>query len=235
MPKAVFVSYFGSILSLAKDLANEANDEPKKAIGAIVMSAASIEGFLNEMLERFSFYNAARPQFKKSELPRKVLALGRLSAELEGRNASVHLKVQLFVATLRGSPWDRGQQPYQDFDLLFRLRNAILHLKPESFDSDVLTNAELHPLLRSLDARVPLKRFGGPKLRNRMLGIAIAVQEPAVAQWAYDTCIRTCLALADCLPRGTIRSSARSTITGKLPRGSKPVIVDPSPGGDNAA
>lgn len=217
---AALVSYYGNIIGLARDLAREAEEQPLKSIAAIIMSAASVEGFINELLEELQFeLHGSSPH----KMPRKLRVLARLAEELDHRNASVSLKLQLYVGCLRTEPWNTGHSMYQDFDLLLKLRNALVHSRPERLSITELEGSRLQPLVERLHSRVPLRLPEAGERFVRMLGPALVVQQPEVAQWAFATAERTCLALAECMPRGIRRRLARAKVTGERLRGERPV------------
>ncbi|MFN8669639.1 MAG: hypothetical protein U0164_20795 [Gemmatimonadaceae bacterium] len=217
---AALVSHYGNIIRLARDLAREAEKQPLKSIAAIIMSAASVEGFINELLEELQFELHGS---SSSKMPRKLRLLARLAGELDQRNASVALKLQLYVGCLRTEPWDTGHAMYQDLDLLLKLRNALVHSRPERLSIDDLESSKRQPLVERLHSRVPLRIVPQREPLVRMLGPALVVQQPEVAQWAFATAERTCLALAECMPRGLRRTLARAKVTGERVRGTKPV------------
>jgi hypothetical protein len=66
-----------------------------------------------------------------------------------------------------GTPFDRGKSPYQDFDLLVDLRNALTHFKPDKVGSEKtrkllarLKSSNLIPdsLLPNYDPNTPEQR-----------------------------------------------------------------------------
>jgi hypothetical protein len=92
----------------------------------------------------------------------------------------------------------RGKQPYQDFDLLYRLRNAIVHLNPDraQYLDDGSRLGRPHKVAASLESRGVLKRSGNAA-EETWLGL---ISSPAVAKWAYDTVFHIAKAIHDALP-----------------------------------
>lgn len=89
--------------------------------GAVMLSVASIESFANEVFsERLRHFPAS---------PEALVKL--LWAEYERK--SVIDKFELAVRLRSGGELDRGARPVQSLDVLVRLRNAIVHFKPEWF------------------------------------------------------------------------------------------------------
>lgn len=92
------------------------------AIAAIVLSAASLEAFLNELL-----HVAAGDQDRPDSLDLFV----DLLTEMDERRASIRSRFYVACYLFPGPNFDKGRQPYQNLDLLFTIRDHILHSRPE--------------------------------------------------------------------------------------------------------
>src|SRR5882762_8714497 len=108
------------------------------ALVSIVVAAISLEAFINE------FGGTAAIHATLEGTPGWVNALAAVLDEAENNRASITSKFQLAMLTISGKPFDRSAAPFQDFDLLMRLRNEIVHLKPfetieETQDGDLIT------------------------------------------------------------------------------------------------
>jgi hypothetical protein len=90
------------------------------AIGSAALAAAAIEGFINEAGETCIATNLIGVDESKTKL------FGELW-QLSDSRASPQEKYRLANVCLRGRPYDAGRQPYQDFELLFKVRNALMH------------------------------------------------------------------------------------------------------------
>ena len=135
-PLTAIVYMANSLLRVAKK-AHAALDDgrPLKKPGnseegltAIVFAAAAFEAFLNELSEVASGTGGTAG----TDEPRVAL-LAEVLAEAEESKASTRLKYFLAGSVLQGRPFDRGNQPWQDLDLLLRLRDAVIHLQPTRF------------------------------------------------------------------------------------------------------
>lgn len=84
------------------------------AVTAIILSVATAEGFINELI---AYSNWCNPVWKSSIL-----------GEVEGKKGQLQLKY-LLVAHVLGQPFCKGSPPYQDFDPLVKLRNELMHPK----------------------------------------------------------------------------------------------------------
>jgi hypothetical protein len=65
-------------------------------------------------------------------------------------------KYQIALALLRKGPFDRGGAPYQDADSLIKLRDSLVHYKPE-WDDELGTHQRLEDRLKG---RFPLNPYG---------------------------------------------------------------------------
>src|SRR5262245_15625241 len=99
---------------LARILATSANENPQLGVAAVVMAAAGIEGFVNELGE-WAWNHS------QSLAPDIVTAFAETMREAEEGKAQIALKIQLVSALFAQTPFDRGSKVYQDFDLLIKI------------------------------------------------------------------------------------------------------------------
>jgi hypothetical protein len=101
-------------------------------IASVILSVLSLEANINE--------HFVDPEVKDTFEGLSNNAREKL-VELMG-NARILAKYQ-HVLDIRGKPrFDHGSQPYQDTELLVRLRNALVHFKPE-WDNEQTEHAKL--------------------------------------------------------------------------------------------
>ena len=103
------------------------NAWPTDSIVAILLSAAATEAFINELAELITVMKVQFEAFLSNELK----AFADVIDEVEESRGSLLLKYLMAAYTLRGSPFDKGTNPFQDFATLVALRNDIMHLKPK--------------------------------------------------------------------------------------------------------
>lgn len=107
------------------------------------------------------------------------LALARAKPlVLEHRGISILEKFQMALILAHRPEMDRGAQPFQDADIVIKLRNELLHYAPEwtgvKPDRFVL-------MLRNKFALSPMEADGiGPEYLDRYIGLGLA-------HWAFDT------------------------------------------------
>ena len=152
--------------SASSDTAPDQDD----ALIAVLLSAATLETFIADLAL------CARAGSQLSSTPSPVLALADTLDEVERSRGSVRLKYLMAKMILSRQPYDKGGKPYQDFDLLFDVRNAIIHHKPEKINKDP------HAIVVALAARGLCKR-PDPHTRSSWLP---HVSTRAIARWACN-------------------------------------------------
>lgn len=174
----------GALFAIAKRASQRAKEEDggvfgpvESALVALLFSAATLEGYISEV----AFLAAA---VDKLTAHPSLASLASLVDEIEDSRGSVRLKYLMARVALLGRPFDKGAKPYQDLDLLFRLRDAIVHLKP-----DTLTGSP-QKLLEQLRSRRLVEL---PPTGRAIWMLTIAT--PEVARWASETVGNTIRAL----------------------------------------
>ncbi len=116
------------------------------ALGSIVFAAAALEAWIGEMarLASRSGVLTGTPQLD---------AFSQVVKEAEESHGSVRLKYLAAKAILTGKPCDKGGRPYQDFKLLFKVRNALVHMKPEAMPPTEAEGSSIPPLVKELGLR----------------------------------------------------------------------------------
>jgi hypothetical protein len=200
----VRVGASGPLFHIAHEASENAIAAEHSSFVAILFSAFALEAWVNDLLDNVQCED---PYWS----PPETKTLAAFADQLEGRGSSIELRIQLIAAGLTGKAMDAGRQPYQDFALLIRIRNMLVHAKPEHFESDSSQN-EPHAILRKLEERgvFELERAGVVNLLHGTLTI------PAVGRWAYGAAIRMVEALGEMLPQGGLRSSMEIAF-GKYP------------------
>jgi hypothetical protein len=112
------------------------------ALAAVVMSVAALEAAINE---RYSAAADNNLNIYKSIQPDRVKLLAELWEVTE--MCSILKKYELALVACGAKSFDRGSEPYQSADDLVRLRNALVHFKPE-WDDNLQNHAKLETRLR---------------------------------------------------------------------------------------
>lgn len=131
--------------------------------GAILSAAAFLEASINELyLELHGLRSNER-----TRLPRRVLAvLGRFWSDIE--RAPVLHRYQVVLMVADAERFDERRAPFQDADSLMKLRDALVHFRPE--------RPESRRRLRTLEQR----------LHNRFERNPLAASDSA---WFPDLCL----------------------------------------------
>jgi hypothetical protein len=185
----MIVTYTQSLIHSAANSIKYAESYAEDAQITIILSALAVESFLNELAN----LNKYSPQEELS-IPLQLAA--SVLSELEENNAQIKLKVMMSHYALTGNMIDKGAQPYQDFELLVNLRNALVHPKP------IITDGELHKFVKQLVSRKVIK---SPQ-NEQMETWRKSVLQPSVARWAYSTATSIILDLIDKIP-GTLEKA----------------------------
>jgi hypothetical protein len=148
------------------------------ALVSIVFSVAALEAFLNEISELALEAVLDNPDV--------ICVLGEFLADAERSHASLESKFAVGSWILSGKKFDRGAQSYQNFSLLMRLRNDLVHFKTnDSFEQEV-TPEEIH---KNLVSRFKDKNILAENIRseNELGSWTFLVKTKAVAEWSCRT------------------------------------------------
>jgi hypothetical protein len=123
-------------------------DFASDATVAIILSAASAEGFINELADTVRI-ELERPQLY-SVLPQLTMfadAHEQLENPKEGPRGSTGDKYLAASEKLSGSPFTRGANPYQPFATVMRLRDLHMHLRSRDRDGLIDNGPDQEPTI----------------------------------------------------------------------------------------
>lgn len=153
---------------------------------AVVFAFIALEAFINELSD---FANEAPADSSLS-------ALGSLMKDLNAARASIGERFQFARWILSKEPFDKSQQPYQDFLLLAKLRNTIIHLPPDQTHSDAS-----EPRIDSLKFLETLRQKGLiGESRDAVASFLAEISTPEMARWACDTTAAMVRSIVEVLP-----------------------------------
>lgn len=125
-------SYFHSadLFAIAKKASRSRSKQSTSPIVAIMFSASALEAFINEST------GLARtiPTAKRQKL---VEGYAAVMAELEDRRESLLIKYHMALLVFSGATWNEGDRAFQDLKLLVAIRNAIVHMKTDTWQTPV--------------------------------------------------------------------------------------------------
>lgn len=171
------------------------NAWPTDSIVAILLSAAATEAFINELAELITVTKVQFEAFLSNELK----AFADVIDEVEESRGSLLLKYLMAAYTLRGSPFDKGTNPFQDFATLVALRNDIMHLKPKDrtvIGPDGIESVTNPKYIVALQNR-GIARTPSPNVSLSWLN---SLQTAEVAVWAAKAAHEIILAVLDLIP-----------------------------------
>jgi len=150
------------------------------SLAAVLLAAASLESSVNEFYQQAvdKDGNALKPL---SESQIKLLA--ELWPEIE--KLSPLRKHQIALVTMGHEPMSQGQEPYRSADGLMRLRNALVHFKPE-WDNDLKDHRSLEQRLSQL---FPVSVLAN-RAKGQMLWFPYKCLGAGCAEWAIESAVR---------------------------------------------
>jgi hypothetical protein len=150
------------------------------ALATVLLSAASLESSVNE------FYQQAVDRDRSaleslSDTQMKLLA--ELWPEIE--KLSPIRKYQVALVATGHEPMSKGQEPYRSADGLIRLRNALVHFRPE-WDDDLKDHRSLEQRLSRL---FPVSALTD-RAKGRMVWFPHKCLGAGCAEWAIESATR---------------------------------------------
>ncbi len=149
------------------------------ALAAVLLSAASLESSINE------FYQQAVDKdgkALKSLSENQINLLAELWPEI--KQLSPLRKHQIALVAMGHAPMKKGQEPYRSADGLMRLRNALLHFKPE-WDDELKEHQSLEKRLSQLFSVSAL----ADRAKGQMVWFPHKCLGAGCAEWAVESAI----------------------------------------------
>lgn len=194
----------GHIFLVAKRAYERSKEEWSEAMPSIILSTIALECFVNESVERLSH--------KIFQEPDKAFSVAAHWLEfVESKKGSTLEKIEALHLAFAGTKLDRGSQPFQDLNLLYQLRNELVHRKPEAFGSwdpgDKERQYEPHKFVRELARRgiVPLPSPEMPPVWSQY------ILNEQTAKWAFNSAVSGVRFAAGAIPPSNL-----STVTGLM-------------------
>lgn len=169
---------------------------------AVVFSAVALEGFINECADLAS---------QESNPPVEVENLGAVLGEIEASNGTTELKYLMASTVLGGAAFDKGTSPFQNFKLLIRIRNALVHYKPGKASLDHQTmqrSGTPHPIVTALVSAGIIT----PASEHTIQEWPGIISQSSVAEWACKTAEAMMKRTTNLLPESLMRMSLRFSL-----------------------
>jgi hypothetical protein len=139
---------------------------------AILSSIAFLEGAINEVLKDVVDGHESYIESIDEASRNRLLVMWDLTEE-QNRYTSILEKYQKVLQYCQKEQFSRGKQPYQDVDLVIKLRNELMHYKPNSYGGDIQ-----HQFIKKLSGKFsdnPLMiGSGNPYFPDKCLGSSCA-------------------------------------------------------------
>jgi hypothetical protein len=188
---------------MAYENAKRADHSAKNAPGgrtddvlvAIILAATAAEAFLNDMAGCIRFL-AEMPGRPPDEAFNRLSAVGEALNSLEDDRAQTLSKYLVASVLLGCQKIRRESEPFQSFDQVVTLRNAIVHAKPVSPD-DMDAPARVVKSLAQRGLCSPVTENA-----SNLMGMEtwwVVMRTAPVSWWAAKSANRLMLALADSL------------------------------------
>ena len=171
------------------------------ALVAVVLSAATLEAFINDAVALGKFLCSRSDDAQEPpEIQNFVVVL----EEVEECRGSVELKYMCAKTMLSGQPYDRGTNPYQDYSLLMKLRNCLMHLKHlNDTDYEFTDEGKLEVKEPPIVKKLPQNLLPDPHMTIASWMGKIGTQ--AVARWACNTTVWMTKSFVDALPDSKLK------------------------------
>jgi len=184
--------HHGNILFLAKNAYERSLKVEGESFVSIMLSAMALECYINDFTHRSS----------QELLQIGIKPLRDLSYvlnTLESSRATLIAKIESIYFLLTGSEVDRGSKSNQDLVMLVRLRNELVHRKPESHgDWGIKDTSEFEPhkfvKFFSDKGVIGLPPPEAPPVWSQF------INKPVVAKWAYNTVVHIIKGIVSILP-----------------------------------
>lgn len=173
------------------------------ALVAVVFAAFSLEAFINELGEYARLVKEA--SYTEQFLDNLIDAI------TENQETQEHKQTQekfWQASDVLSQAFVKGEQPYQDFADLFRLRNALVHAKPDLFKIDnngnlqYLETTKKRKLTRALQSKNKNQEI---LLVTTVNSLPLKVGTAETAKWACDTASKMIYALIEKIPESTFK------------------------------
>jgi hypothetical protein len=165
------------------------------ALASVVFCVISVEAFFHEAVEMALGYSDVPSE------PEAVSAFAQCMIDAEKSRVSLESKLALANWVLVGKKLDTGAQPYQDFALLVRLRNDLVHFKGNERFEPNISPEEFHKKM--------IQRFGNRHLLAQDMepGSWIhAIETKAIAEWSCRTASQVVVDFVSKAPHGVWRT-----------------------------
>ena len=205
--------YFLSIARGARDKTERVMTKnpqalPASSITAIIMSALTVEAFINELGEAANMTQIGREGISSAALE-LLQDLANAIQEIEDDKGSIGLKYQMAYKVLSGHTFSRGESPFQEFQQLVSLRNLLVHLRP---GDRVSSTGHVEPsarLIRDFQQKGLTRTRGrGPGDPLGGMSWLLEIETTEMATWAIRAACGIIKAVGEVIPTDPPRTAS---------------------------
>ncbi|WP_133151117.1 hypothetical protein [Vibrio cyclitrophicus] len=171
-----------TLYGIAVDASKRTAESPEQALVSLMFSFNSLEAFINETVTCCQLTMGGR--FSEHEK-----TFFSVMNDLQKSKGSTQNKFQLGKLILSGKGWETSKAPYQDFVLLQKIRNELVHRKSE-YHEDTLIVGEGFPEKTLKDHPSFFRQLESRKLCDSLVideSWIDLIQTPAFAEWCCET------------------------------------------------
>lgn len=197
---AGYLSNTGAFFLVAAEAYHRSKTKPTEALTCIVFSAFGLEAFLNVLAEFM------RQGVGGLEPSGKANLLGQILGQFDDSRENLAARIQVTKSILSGRRYNPGAEPFQDVNMLLKVRNALVHPHPEKIHGSSCPKdfGTKHPTFIS-------------HLQNKGLVAGVKdgpiqswyglIETPKVAKWAYETSCSIIADLIDSFPDSALKQA----------------------------
>ena len=193
-----FFSNIGVFFNIAASAYKQSYTTSSESLTTIIFSFIGIESFINILAE------VASGSLLSLKTPPSIITLGKILNELDTTGNSLANKYQITRFVLTGELYDKGTLPYQDFECLIKIRNSLIHSRPDRFTMPSQTtdaSKEYPKFICHLDNRKIINKPEGLPFSSWESLIAV----PDVAYWSYKTACEMINSIIEVFPECSIK------------------------------
>lgn len=198
MNNRALLVHTGAIFNLAASAYKRSHSNPSESLTTILFSFIGLESFINTLTESIS------EPFLKPKTPSQVITLGKILNELDTSILSIATKFQITRLILSGELYDKGAFPFQDFNCLIKIRNALIHSKPVWLPmqtKEIKPSNEYPKFIQHLTSKGIIPEPKKPPLSSWESLITV----PKVAFWSYKTAYEMIISIIEVFPSCLIK------------------------------
>lgn len=163
---------------IAREAYLRSKRKPTEALTCIVFSAFGLEAFINVLSEFM------RQGFGGMEPSGKANLLGQALAQFDDSRENLLARIQVTKVILSGNIYNKGAEPFQDVAMLLKVRNALVHPRPEKVHGSV-NNKDLSTMYPKFISHLKNKGLVDDLNGGRTKSWYSLIETPKVAKWAY--------------------------------------------------